>query len=76
MYVLDARILNVLKSRAAWQKGKVYMGMSELQNLVSCRFPQDGRPARRDIRAAIRRLTRIRCLSWAITTNEGIVYLA
>ncbi len=75
MYALDARVLGVLKGRASWQRGKIRMSMAELQDILLARFPSDGRPARREIEAAIRRLTRIRCLSWAVTTNDGVVFI-
>jgi hypothetical protein len=75
MYVLDQRVLNVLKSRATWQKGKVRMSMNELQDLLASRFPQDGRPRKAEIQAAVRRLVRMRLVSWALTTNDGICYV-
>ncbi len=74
MYLLDARVLDILKSGAAWQKGKIYMPKSELQNLIVTRFGNP-RPRSRDIQLAIRRLTRQRLVSWAAVRGDGIVFL-
>jgi hypothetical protein len=67
-------ILDVLRSRASWQRGRIFMQKRELQSLLANRFG-DPRPRAREIQLAIRRLTRSRLLSWAVLTKDGVCYV-
>ena len=70
---VDQLVLDVLRSRAAWQKGKAHIPMNEVAELLALRHPGEPRPTSGDIVQAVQRLRNRRALTWA-AINTGQIY--
>jgi hypothetical protein len=74
--LLNMQVLDILRARSSWRGGKVRIGTKEVIDLLAARFPGEPRPSQQMIAAIVQRLVRQRRISWAVTTDGGICYIA
>jgi len=74
MDTIDGRILDVLRSRASWNRGNCSMSVPELADILTSRFPKDDRPTREQVRSTVRRLARSYKLRWARIDERDVIH--
>ena len=72
---VDQLVLDVLQSRAAWQKGTAHIGINEVGELLARRHPGEPRPTSAEIVQAVQQLRGWRLLQWARTNGREIFFI-
>lgn len=57
-HTLGQRILDLLRSRAQWDRGRIAFSFGDIALTLFGRFPVDGKPTKHEITSALRRIGR------------------